>query len=547
MDPDIRQAAFAVPPPVTPGSEEAEQKFLRDHEYVVPSRMPRFYDSPVPLLTAWDPPSVRAALEQHVIGTFGQSALLFDEMLAYEAMDTARSTRLQGVISHPMEIVPSATASSPRQAKRARDMLAERIEDLLPEYVLDRFLTYGEGLGFQAAQLLWSMSEKRWWPQIQHWHGALTYYLVSSRTFMAITMEGQAPIVAGDGHWILHAPHGLYRGWLHSKVRACSYPWLAAQYALRDWMRYCEVHGLPIKKLKVPSYANERQKQDFERLMSTLGSEPVVALPQNVDPKGVSWDLELLEATSNSWQGFEAIIARCDKRISISWLGQNLTTDVDAGSLAAANVHSHVKLEMSKSDARLLATTLNEQLIKKWAEYNFDDVSLAPRISWLIEDPEDLQAKSTAINTAAQAFASLTQSGIKVDPVAFFMPYGVQVTGQSQPQPGPAAPSQPQPGPAMTVLSESHPGRGVASGDAYIDDATSDAVEELAHIMKRPIDRILDEIDSADSYEAVIQSLPSIDDLTDPRQIELFEHGLITGHLAGRLAVDTDHPTEDIT
>lgn len=577
MDIEDRQKAFAQPPPLTPGSEEAEQKFLQGHQYEVPSRMPRFYDSPVPLLTAWDPPSVRVALDNHSLGQFSQSALLLDEMLAYEALDTARSTRVHGVMSHPMELEPSPHASSRKQAIRARDMLRERWDEVMPDYVIDKLITYGEGMGFQAAQLVWTMDERRWWPQIQTWHAALTYYLTTTRSYMAITMEGPAPIVGGDGHWLLHAPHGLYRGWLHAKIRSCAYPWLAAMYALRDWMRFCEVHGLPIKKLKIPSYAYEKQKQDFERLMSNLGSESVVALPQNVDPKsGVGWDVELLEATSLSWQAFEGLLSRCDKRCAIAWLGQNLTTDVDAGSLAAANVHSHVKLEISKSDARLLAHTLNTQLIKKWAEYNFDDVTLAPVVSWRVQESEDLQAKSTAILTAAQAYTTLSQQGLKIDARRFFEPFGVSIEGvgkPTQPQaPGggapPAPPAPPPTGAARnsdpetadasdgvtvdqfdsgTELALGEVGHGARSGDEYIDDSTETGAKDLAQTISPAIKQILDALGEAESLSDVSRVLPTVDELETDGLDDVLERAVITGHLAGRYSIDQDHPVDDET
>jgi phage gp29-like protein len=241
------------------------------------------------------------------------------------------------------------------------------------------------------------------------------FFRTDLRRFQVSALEGPVVVVPGDGQWVLHAPYGAYRGWMRGAVRSCAIPYISRAYAWRDWNRYSEVHGMPIKLLKFPESAGHDEKQAVAAALAKLQTETAIGLPQAMsDSPGADWDLTLLEATANTWQGFRELLTKAEERIAIRILGQNLTTNVDGGSLAAANTHDRVRLDYVRFDARSLASTIRTQILMPFAAYNFGDPDLAPSVTWDVDPAEDQLARSQAVATLVQA-AALAESAYDVD------------------------------------------------------------------------------------------------------------------------------------
>src|SRR5438094_441501 len=113
------------------------------------------------------------------------------------------------------------------------------------------------------------------------------------------------------------SPYGEQLGWLDSMVRALAIPWLIRQWARRDWARYSEVHGMPIRKGIVPAKAQEEDKLRFIDEIAQFSSETILRLPQGSE-EGSKFDVQLLEASSQSWEGFQALIGQTDVSIAVT-------------------------------------------------------------------------------------------------------------------------------------------------------------------------------------------------------------------------------------
>jgi len=240
---------------------------------------------------------------------------------------------------------------------------------------------------------------------------------------MAMTQDGPVPITPGDGRWFVHAPHGIYRGWLRGAIRPLALPWLLRNFAMRDWARYSERHGLPMIKAEVPAVANALDKARFQDQLANIGQESVVVLPQNVD--GTGFDVTLMEAHDRSWDSFKGLIDRCDTAITLTLQWQNLTTEVKEGSLAAARVHSDVKQSALEFDDSTLSQDIYDQLARPFAEFNFGDRELAPRTSWDVEPVEDVGARMVALKAFAEAIKDLRQAAVDFDVSDLAKAYGI--------------------------------------------------------------------------------------------------------------------------
>lgn len=400
-----------IPPVFGPGAPApaAVRPKGRPEEFVV------FHDNAIPLWSQWDVPSALAALDAHALGQFYQSSLLSDAMGIDDALDAVVQTRILGLISRPFQIRASKKGK-PKAAENAFRIIKDRWDEIFPEDVLSGLMHAYLLMGFSPAQAIWKSEGRLWLPTIQPWHPSTIYFDVPTRHYVANTMEGPAYIRPGDGRWMLLTPFGSYRGWMRGAVRAVVIPFLARQYALRDWARYNEVHGLPIKLAKAPANAQGDDKQTFLAGIANLGNESTVLLPQGVGDKDntESYGLELLEAKADTYKAFRDIVSKCEERMAIRLLGQNLTTSIDAGSFAAANVHDRVRLDYVRFDSKALGA-IREQVLRAFCQFNFGDPDLAPDIAWDCSPPEDNTARMTSLAQLGAAMVNFAQVQAPVD------------------------------------------------------------------------------------------------------------------------------------
>lgn len=414
MEPFTPRPTLEMPPvwgPGAPPPEAVNPPKKGPQDFVV------YHDNTIPLWSQWDVPTALAALDNHQLGQFHQSSLLADAMGIDDSFDAVVQTRVLGLISRPFELRKSRKGHG-NLARKALNVVRDLWDELFPEDVLASLLRSYLLMGFSPAQQIWRYDGKYLVPQIQVWHAGSIYFDSPTRTYVANAMEGPVYIRPGDGRWVLLTPFGSYRGWMQGAVRSVVVPFLARQYALRDWARYNEIHGLPIKLLKVPVDANADDKQNFMQQMADLGNESAVLLPQGLpDAKGsghLNYDVELLEAKADTYEAFKDLTTKCEERIAIRLLGQNLTTNVDAGSLAAANVHDRVRLDYTRFDAKALGA-LREQVLRAFCQFNFGDPDVAPELVWNCTPPEDKSHRAKAMADLSTAAMNFDQIGAPID------------------------------------------------------------------------------------------------------------------------------------
>jgi phage gp29-like protein len=240
-------------------------------------------------------------------------------------------------------------------------------------------------------------------------------------------MTGALEVEPNDPSWFLYTPYGAYRGWMRGAVRSVSIPWLVRQFALRDWARYSEVHGLPQKKAKVPAMASAEDKRRFFNAVKRLGAETAFLLPQPMNPSsGADWDVELLEAKDTSWLGFEHLIERCDKSITLCIRGTNLTTEVKGGSFAAAKTHREEDSDYAIADAKKFAMAMRKQVFMLYCLYNYGDAALAPIVGFDAEPVEDRKGDAEIMVNVSTALKTFKQEvGWELDDEAVAEQFGI--------------------------------------------------------------------------------------------------------------------------
>jgi len=381
-----------------------------------------YEDLPVSIWQDWSIRTIRNAVQGHVLGNFQQSAILVDSMLADDRIQAAANGRIKGVTKCEWNFEPAKGGK--RQAKEIQELWPE----ILTEEITEQILLWAIFMGFALCELIWEARDDLWVPRLKLWHPLYIYYRIDLRKYVVVTQDkGILEIDENDPKWFLYAPWGSYRGWIRGAVRSCSIPWVVRQFALRDWGRYSEVHGLPIKKLLIPAQAPAGDKARFFASIQRLGSESMFSLPQQTNKDGgpgVGFDVQLLEAKDQAWKSFPGLIAQCERSITLAIRGTNLTTEVDGGSFAAADAHRDEDSDYAIADRRKLAAAVSLRIIRPFCGFNYGNPKLAPAAS-LASTESDQEKEGKVLVSVAQGLLPLEAAGWPVDRKVAGERYGV--------------------------------------------------------------------------------------------------------------------------
>lgn len=389
--------------------------------------------------TNWDVAAVRCAMQSMVIGLFDQPAQLVDSIVGDSRVQAAMVQGYGSLLSCPLRFrLPKRWQGDPI-AKKALKAWERTWAVIGSEPVLVDMLQWGDHLGFWTGQISWdTTSQNIWRPYLQPWNPRYTYYNWLYRCYVAIGMDGQYPVFGGDGNWILHAPYGEYRGWIRGAMRAVAPWWLARSYALRDWARYSERNGMPWVKGKTPAAGDKSYVAEFRASLSLLGQETAITVPQGVD-QSYSYDVELMESNiTGASDGFEKLINRCSDEIIMALMGNNLTTEVTGGSLAAAKAHQGASTMSTRAKGRALANTLTTQIIRPFTAFNFGDPSFACIAEWDTSPPEDQESKARSFAAFTKGLSDLATAGYKLtNAERVAKSIGLKVVLEDAPEPTP--------------------------------------------------------------------------------------------------------------
>lgn len=395
-----------------------------------------YRDPPITTLDDFTIGDIKSTLQSHTIGQFANSARLADAMTGDDRVASVLGTRVKGMLGLPFKVSPAKPKDGNTDAAKHIAKETRRLwEQMCPRPQVAEFMQWAIQMGFALAEIVWTARQGMWIPTIRTWHPQLVYYRYDERAYYVITMDGPVRVTPGDGKWILYAPHGEYRGWMHGIVRTCAAPWRYRTYGLRDWARHSEKHGFPWVLARVPLASSAEDKIRFYASLNALGSEPTIAAPQ-VDQEN-RFDIDLKEATHSAADVFDKFTTRCDTLISCAVLGQNLTTEVQGGSYAAATVHGQVRQDFLEADSRTLSECLRLQLLRPFCVYNFEHGRrYIPKIMWDTTPPDDKKVNADTISTFATALAALAASGFPLDIQTFAQQFGVpMIPGETKLKP----------------------------------------------------------------------------------------------------------------
>jgi phage gp29-like protein len=483
---------------------------------------------------------VRRAVRELELGQLSSAAQVVDAM--------GQDDRLRGCLLQRTEALPSLPfnmkeAPTGGRAAEAAELAQQRFEAMCSDEALTELGKWAVMLGIAVGQLTWTVGDDGlWWPSLQVWHPKHLHWQWDTRAWHLNTEQGVIRLTPGDGQWVVFAPYGLMRAWMAGAVRALYVPWLLRRWGQRDWARYSEVYGGPIRAVKTPAAAEEADKQRFVEEVAGIGNEAVLRLPTSPDATQ-SYDMQLIEAKSTGWESFDRLIKQAESSMAIALLGQNLSTEVKGGSLAAARVHAGIRNDVLEGDAQRLAKCLHEQVMRPWARFNFGDERAAPMPNWVTAPPEEKKEEGDSLKSLGDGISSLQKTGAQLDVDAVLEKHGVPVTGPAEEPPA----SEPPPGAGLSAAEALRAAKatGALRGQLYVDRVAAAAQEAGNRALRPDVQKVLLAVANSNDFDELKGRLVEAFGAMEPDAFaDVLAKAMTLAELAGRLSVLEDLPAK---
>ena len=246
------------------------------------------------------------------------------------------------------------------------------------------------GKGFSVAEILWDMSESQWAPMRTVWRDPRWFDFDRDTGMQAVLRSAdgtQYRELSPYKFVVQHAPSkaGLpLRGGLS---RIVSWGWLAQNYSLREWLRFAQGYGSPIR---LGRYGPEAKKDDMKalwRALRSVSSDVAAMLPEGME-------IEFIADTTVRGRAeiFENLVRYIDSRVSIVTIGQTLTSEQgQSGSYSLGQVHNEVRKDVEAYDCARLAISLTRDLVIPYVNLNHGPQKAYPKVVISQEDQVSLE------------------------------------------------------------------------------------------------------------------------------------------------------------
>jgi len=197
--------------------------------------------------------------------------------------------------------------------------------------------------------------------------------------------------------FVVHAPHAAsghpMRGGL---LRVSALAYLGKHFALKDWLVFAEVFGMPVRIARYEPSASPEEKRELLEMLRSLGADAAGIFSKAVE-------LEVIESNRGTPPPpFEAICDFLNRELSKAWLGQTLTTETagQTGTLSTAQIHNQVRLDLREDDIRKEGRTIRRDVLRPLVELRFGRAVPVPYFRRKLERPRDLRELSAVVAAA---------------------------------------------------------------------------------------------------------------------------------------------------
>ncbi|EGF92437.1 hypothetical protein ABI_08730 [Asticcacaulis biprosthecium C19] len=451
------------------------------------------------------------------------------------------------------------------------DAASQAHADLIRDY-LDRDELEGElfdildaiGKAISYTELIWERSVTPWMPKLK---------TRDPRFFEFDQVDGETPLLKGgtDGNAGLPEPLPPYKFIVHRHAfktgqtvrgglaRVMAWPYLFKNFALKDWVIFAEIYGIPMRVGKYDASATEEERRTLLRAVASIGNDAAGIIPR-------SMEIEFVNAmASGNAEVFQNLCEYLDMQISKAVLGQTGSTDATTGGFGSSGaVHNDVRQDIQRADAKALAATLNRDLVRPMVFLNFGEPAKGkyPRIK--IGQAETFSLENFEMIERFAKGGGRVEESVVADkmglPDAPEPTEGKEVRFWGAPKETPPAGQDGTPGSAEDGTGATRPPKSplsglkrplsvegsptaLAAGDAEAKDAIDGLVEatesEWTEVMAPMLDEVFDLVDGAASIEDIRTGLiGALEKMDAGKMTDLLARAGYSARLAGEADLD---------
>lgn len=319
-------------------------------------------------------------------------------------------TRKLAVTGLEYNIVP---ADDSRAARKAADIVRYVINDGIDDFnglLNDLLDALSKGISVSEMMFDTSRNDGLWVPStIIHRPARFFQYDRNTQSELRLYDGSYDGAVLPPNRMICHLPK-IKTGipLLGGLARSAMWAWVYKTHAQDNWASFAEMFGKPMILGKYDAGAQSNDLDVLKRAVRDFANDARATVPKDMI-------LELLESGSKSASAdlYERLCTYMDMQISKAVLGQTLTADSGGGSFAQGKVHNEVRFDLTKADAKALASTLNKQLIAPLVNLNIGLGAPMPHIEFDVVEPEDLTALSGQIVQLVQIGTRIPESWVR--------------------------------------------------------------------------------------------------------------------------------------
>ena len=493
-------------------------------------------------LVAWTPARLRSAESQAENGDFTLLAELCEDLIADDRISGLLDDRVS-LFRLPLTIDP---ADESQRAKSVADEVDGAIyQHIFPDSELAIVQRWALVMGFAPVELRWRDDKKR--PVIVNGKNAPTLNFRHPRNLRQDTTTNEYRLRVGvsgeevtideaSGAWWLYAPRGGARPWTNGLWNSLKLWWLVKQMAIHDWARKSELHGLGTFVTKsdpdVPSADGDSRKA-LAKQMRRLGSNKSIHLPPG-------FDLDLVEAKANTVDIFDRQISAANTAFAIAVSGQNLTSEIKGGSLAAQEGAEKVLQRISDADEAGFAAEVRSGPLGHYARVNHGSAALAPTPNYDTAPPEDENKRIETLDKLGDALVKFKTAGFNVDNLdEVTEELGLKLSHRADDKPI-ESPDNVRPGDEVAAI-----GNGGSDpfydGQEYADRVTASAARVGGAELSGLLEQLISGIQKAETFEEVFSLLESVYGNADPKALaQATEKAYLLAQHAGKLAVSLE-------
>ncbi len=312
-------------------------------------------------------------------------------------------------------------------------------------------------------------------------------------------------------------PYGM------AELSRCFWPVTFKRGGLKFWVVFTEKYGMPFLIGKHPRGTEPSENDRLLDMLERMIQDAVAVIP---DDSSVEFVESGRGGQASSSEIYKSLIETCKGEISISILGQNLTTEVKEGSFAASQSHMAVRQDIVDSDRKLVERTLNE-LIGWVYEYNFGPTRSAgapeqPVFSmWEDEDVD---------KTLADRDKILSETGVRFSKAYYMRAYGFE-EGDFEVGVQAKGGSFAEGGEGKTFPDQQRI-------DDFVDGLTAEELQRQVETVLKPV---LDLISGSQDYQAVMEGLAGRYPEMDAKELEeMLARAIFVSELWGRMSAEKE-------